>query len=77
MEKKKKFFIQAKDEFELFKILHLSVKMIFDYEWHYVQLVLLIQLADITNNQPSVLLGVCYNNVKITLLPDPQGGKFP
>lgn len=36
-----------------------------------------MQLAGITGNWPSAVLGVCYNDVKITLLPDPQGGKFP
>lgn len=77
MEKKKKPIMRAEDEFELLKTLHLSVEMIFDHERHRVQLALLMQLAGITGNRPSALLGVRYNDVKITLLPDPQGGKFP
>lgn len=36
-----------------------------------------MQLAGITGNWLSALLGICYNDVKITLLSDPQGGKFP
>ena len=77
MEKKKKLMMRAEDKFELLKTLHLFVKMIFDYKRHCVQLALLMQLASITGNRPSALLGVRYNNIKITLLPDPQGEKFP
>lgn len=69
--------MQVEDEFKLLKTLHFFVEMIFDHERHRVQLALLMQLADITGNQPSAFLGVCYNNVKITLLPDLQRGKFP
>lgn len=76
MEKKKKPIIWVEDEFELLKILHLFIEMICDHEGHRVQLALLMQLASITSNRPSALLGVCYNDVKITLLPDSQGGKF-
>lgn len=77
MEKKKKPIIRAKDEFELLKTLHFLVEMIFDYKRYCVQLALLMQLAGITDNWPSALLGVCYSDIKITLLPDPQGDKFP
>lgn len=80
MDKKKKPIIRAEDEFELLKTLHLSVEIIFDHErhheWHRVQLALLIQLASIISNWPGALLGVLYNDVKITLLPDLQGGEF-
>lgn len=69
--------MQAKDKFDLLKILHLSVKMIFDHKRYRKQLVLLIKLANIISNWPSTFLCVCYNNVKIILLPDPQDGKFP
>lgn len=64
--------MKAKDEFELLKILHLSVRQIFDQERHYVLLALLMQLADITGNQPGIFLGVCYSNIKITLHLDHQ-----
>ena len=77
IEKKKKPIMRAEDGFELLKTLHLSVEMIFDHERHRVQLALLMQLAGITGNRPGALLGVCYSDVKITLLPDPQGGEFP
>ncbi|MCJ1343078.1 hypothetical protein MMC31_001269 [Peltigera leucophlebia] len=77
MEKKKKPIMRVEDEFELLKTLHLSVEMIFDHERHRVQLALLMQLAGITGNRPGALLGVRYSDVKITLLPDPQGGDFP
>lgn len=70
MKKKKKFIMQAKDKFKLFKILHLFVKMIFNYERHCMQLVLLMQLAGITGKLPNTFISICYNNIKITLLLD-------
>lgn len=76
MEKKKKPIVQAKDEFELLKILHLPVKMIFDHEQYCVQLALLMQLVVITGNWLRALLGIRYNNIKITLLLDLQRRKF-
>ena len=36
-----------------------------------------MQLAGITGNRPSTLLGVCYNNIKIILLLDSQRQKSP
>ena len=36
-----------------------------------------MQLAGITGNRPSALLAICYRNVKVTLLPDPDGGERP
>lgn len=72
IEKMKKFIMMAENEFELLKILHLLVKMIFDHKRHCVQLPLLMQLAGTTGNRPGVFLSVCYSNVKITLLLDPQ-----
>lgn len=77
MEKKKKPIIRAEDKFELFKTLYLLVKIIFDHKRYRVQLALLMQLVGITGNWPSTLLDVCYSNIKITLLSDPQGDKFP
>lgn len=76
MKKKKKSIMKTKDEFEIFKILQLSIKTIFDYERHHMQLELFMQLIGITNNWPSTLLDVCYSNIKITLLPNSQKNKF-
>ena len=69
--------MRAEDEFELLKTLFLSVEIVFDHERHRVQLALIMQLAGITGNRPAALLGVCYKDVKITLLPDPKGGELP
>lgn len=77
MKKKKKPIIQVEDKFELLKILYLSIEIICDHGQHRVLLALLMQLAGITSNWLSALLGIRYNDVKITLLSDPQGGKFP
>lgn len=41
---------------------------------HRVQLTLIIQVAEITGNRPIALLAICYQHVKVTLFPDPQGG---
>lgn len=76
MEKKKKPITRGKDELELHKTLHLLVERIFDHERHRGQLALLMQLAGITGNRPGALLGVCYSDVRITLLPDSQGDEF-
>ena len=36
-----------------------------------------MQLAGITGNRPSALLAVRYQNIKVTLLEDPDGGEQP
>ncbi|KAI4086415.1 MAG: hypothetical protein L6R37_008419 [Teloschistes peruensis] len=36
-----------------------------------------MQLAGITGNQPAALLAVRYRHIKVTLLPDPEGGEQP
>ena len=69
--------MRAKNEFKLFKILHLLVEMIFDHKHHRVQLALFVQLAGITGNWPCALFGICYSNIKIILLLDFQRDKFP
>ena len=69
--------MRAKDEFELLKTLFLSVKVTFNHERYRVQLALIMQLAGITGSRPSTLLGICYGDIKITLLPDPKGGELP
>ena len=73
----KKLIMRAEDEFELLKTLFLSVEIVFDHERHRVQLALIMQLAGITDNRPAALLGVCYKDVKITLLPDLEGWELP
>lgn len=69
--------MRAEDEFELLKTLFLSVEITFDHERHRVQLALIMHLAGITGNRPAALLAVCYKDVKITLLPDPNRGELP
>lgn len=36
-----------------------------------------MQLAGITGNRPAALLAVRYRHIKVTLLPDPEGGEQP
>lgn len=69
--------MRAEDEFELLKTLYLSAEITFDHERHRPQLALIMQLAGITGNRPSALLGVCYRDIKVSLLPDPNGGRQP
>ena len=67
--------LYIKDEFKLLKILHTSIETTFPYEQYRVQLALIIQLARITGNRPSILLVVCYQHIRVTLLEDPNGGE--
>ena len=76
-DKKKKPVLHAEDEFELLKTLYTSTESIFPHERYRVQLALIMQLAGITGNRPSALLAVCYQHIKVTLLPDPDGGEQP
>ena len=48
--------MHIKDLFQLLKTLWISSKLKFNHERHRVQLALIIQLAKITENQPSALL---------------------
>ena len=76
-EKKKKLIMRAGDEFELLKTLYLFSEVTLNHERHRVQLALIMQLTGITGNRPAPLLAVCYQHVKVTLLPDPHGGEQP
>ena len=76
-EKKKKPVLHAEDEFELLKTLYTSTETTFPHERYRVQLALIMQLAGITSNQPSALLAVRYQHIKVTLLPDPGSGEQP
>ena len=69
--------MRVEDEFELLKTLHTSDEMIFSHERHRVELALLMQLGGITGNRPPALLAVHYGHVKVTLIEDPNGGKWP
>jgi len=74
-DKKKKPVLHAEDEFELLKTLYISTETNFPHERYRVQLALIMQLAGITGNRPSALLAVRYQHIKVTLLPDPEGGE--
>ncbi|KAI4213155.1 MAG: hypothetical protein L6R36_009463 [Xanthoria steineri] len=76
-DKKKKPVLHAEDEFELLKTLYTSAETTFPHERYRVQLALIMQLAGITGNRPSALLAVRYQHIKVTLLPDPDGGEQP
>ena len=71
-DKKKKPVLHAEDEFELLKTLYTSTETIYPHERYRVQLALIMQLAGITGNRPSALLAVCYQHIKVALLPDPD-----
>ncbi len=76
-DKKKKPVLHAEDEFELLKTLYTSTETTFPHERYRVQLALIMQLAGITGNRPAALLAVRYRHIKVTLLPDPEGGEQP
>ena len=65
------------DKFELLKTLYISTEVTFPHERCRVQLALEMQLAGITGNRPSALLATRYKHIKVTLLPDPDGGEQP
>lgn len=64
------FIVGVKDEFKLFKILYLLVKIIFNHKYSYIKLALLMQFIGIIGNWLGNFLHVCYNNNKITLFFD-------
>ena len=76
-DKKRKPVLHAEDEFELLKTLYISVEATFSHERYRVQLSAVSQLAGITGNRPGALLAVRYRHIKVTLLPDPDGGEQP
>jgi len=76
-DKKKKAVLHAEDEFELLKTLYTSTEATFSHERYRVQLGGMMQLAGITGNRPGALLAVRYRHIKVTLLPDPDGGEQP
>ena len=76
-DKKKKPVLYAEDEFELLKTLYTPTQTTFPHERYRVQLALIMQLAGITGNRPGALLAVRYRHIKVTLLPDPDGGEQP
>lgn len=70
--KKKKLIMRVENEFELLKMLYLFIEMNFNHERHRVQLILIMQLTEITSNWSVSLLAICYEHVKITLLSNSQ-----
>lgn len=76
-EKKEKPIMRAEDLFELLKTLWVSKETRFNHERHRVQMALIMQLAGITGNRPGALLALRYKHIKVTLLPDPEGGEQP
>lgn len=74
-EKKEKPIMRAKDLFEFFKTLWVSKEIKFNHERHRVQLILIMQFAEITDNRLNVLLALRYKHIKVTLLSDPKDKK--
>lgn len=72
-DKKKKLVLHAKDEFELLKTLYIFTKTTFSHERYRVQLVLIMQLVEITSNRSSTLLTIRYRHIKVILLSNPKG----
>jgi integrase len=66
--------IRAEDEFMLLKTLWSSPDMRFKHERIRVQLALIAQLAGVTGNRPGALLALQYQDLKVSLLRDPNGG---
>lgn len=76
-DKKAKPVLHAEDEFELLRTLYVSTEIDFPHERYRVQLGGFLQLGGITGNRPAALLATQYQDIKVTLLPDPVGGEQP
>lgn len=66
--KKKKSVLHAKNEFEFLKTLYIFTKTTFFHERYRVQLILIMQFVEITNNRSSILLTIRYQHIKMILL---------
>ena len=76
-EKAPKPIVRAEDEFELLKTLWTSPLIVFKHERLRVQLALVAQLAGITGNRLGALLALQYQDLKVTLLCDPESNQKP
>jgi len=69
--------MRAEDEFECLKTLWVSPEMVFDMGICRLELTLIMQLAGINGNRPKALLKLRFKHIKVSLLPDPEGGEWP
>ena len=67
---KKKSIIYTKNKFELLKTLFLFSEIVFNHKRHRIQLALIIQLIGITENRSAALFAICYQHIKVILLPN-------
>lgn len=65
---KRKSVLHAENEFELLKTLYIFTKTTFFHERYRVQLILIMQFVEITNNRFSTLLTIRYQHIKMILL---------
>lgn len=73
--KKKKSILYVEDEFELLKTLYITIETIFSHKRYDVQLILIMQLIDITSNRFLTLLTICYQHIKMILLSNSNNEK--
>ncbi|EMC97231.1 hypothetical protein BAUCODRAFT_130449 [Baudoinia panamericana UAMH 10762] len=70
VERRAKPVVNVDDQLQLFKTLWGSSHLAFPHERFRVQLALIAQLAGITGNRPSAILGLRYGDLKLSLLRD-------
>ncbi|GIJ89518.1 hypothetical protein Asppvi_008460 [Aspergillus pseudoviridinutans] len=70
---KKNMYIEDVAEFA--RVLLTTTEMTFDCGWQRIQLLFYCQLAAITASRPGALLHLCYRDIGLTLIRDPEGGR--
>ncbi|KAL4861381.1 hypothetical protein BDV12DRAFT_208056 [Aspergillus spectabilis] len=68
---KKNMYIEDVAEFA--RVLLTTTEMTFECGWQRIQLLFFCQLAAITASRPGALLHLCYRDIALTLIRDPEG----
>lgn len=63
------------DVAEFARVLLSTMEMTFQCGWLRIQLLLFCQLAAVTGSRPGALLNLCYRDLMLTLVHDPEGGR--
>ena len=60
---------------EFARVLLTTTEMTFDCGWQHIQFLFFCQLTAITANHPGALLNLRYQDIALTLIQDPEGGR--
>lgn len=65
----------VEDVAEFTRVILSTTEMTFPYGWYRIQLLLFCQLAAITGSRPEALLQLRFEDLKLTLIRDPDRGR--